>query len=292
MAKQEIVSVPPQSEPTPLSKNELMAQVKLIQEVMKGVMQNGQHYGTIPGCGDKPALLKPGAEKLLMTFRLAAACKVEPLHTEGSEFVGFRVHCPITSIHSGKLIGEGVGECSTREDKYQWRKAVCQEEFDETDPNDRRKKFVRRRAGFGHEAILQVKTNPYDLANTILKMAKKRALVDGTLTTTAASDIFTQDEDIEDQVASQKKTATTPASQPQAKRIPTAPKCGEYAGKPLTEVPDDWLRQYLDMTQADLEDPKKEKHKKSILSMQADLVEEIDRRILAENQADSSGGQS
>ena len=32
-----------------------------------------------------------------------------------------------------------------------------------------------------------------DTYNTVLKMAKKRALVDATLTATAASDIFTQD---------------------------------------------------------------------------------------------------
>ena len=32
-----------------------------------------------------------------------------------------------------------------------------------------------------------------DVYNTVLKMAKKRALVDATLTATAASDIFTQD---------------------------------------------------------------------------------------------------
>jgi hypothetical protein len=35
--------------------------------------------------------------------------------------------------------------------------------------------------------------NPADYFNTCLKMAKKRALVDAVLTSTAASDIFTQD---------------------------------------------------------------------------------------------------
>jgi hypothetical protein len=40
---------------------------------------------------------------------------------------------------------------------------------------------------------MQIRTEPADLANTILKMAKKRALIDAVLTATAASDIFTQD---------------------------------------------------------------------------------------------------
>ena len=50
--------------------------------------------------------------------------------------------------------------------------------------------------------------NPADNYNTVLKMAKKRALVDAVLTATAASDIFTQDlEDITANIA-----AVTPAA--------------------------------------------------------------------------------
>jgi hypothetical protein len=55
----------------PLTANDIKGQVKLIQDVMSAVMSNGEHYGVIPGCGDKPALLKPGAEKLNLTFRMA-----------------------------------------------------------------------------------------------------------------------------------------------------------------------------------------------------------------------------
>ena len=42
---------------TPLGVQEILAQVHLIQEVMAKVMKEGEHYGKIPGCGDKPALL-------------------------------------------------------------------------------------------------------------------------------------------------------------------------------------------------------------------------------------------
>jgi hypothetical protein len=58
-------------ESKPLTVNDIKGQVDLIQNVMKSVMQKDQHYGLIPGCGDKPALLKPGAEKLNLTFRMA-----------------------------------------------------------------------------------------------------------------------------------------------------------------------------------------------------------------------------
>ena len=63
-------------EGSPLTVQSIVAQVKLIQNVMEAVMQGptkehpeGVHYGVIPGC-KKPTLLKPGAEKLSMTFRL------------------------------------------------------------------------------------------------------------------------------------------------------------------------------------------------------------------------------
>ena len=32
---------------------------------MGAAMKDGEHFGKIPGCGDKPTLLKPGAEKAL-----------------------------------------------------------------------------------------------------------------------------------------------------------------------------------------------------------------------------------
>jgi hypothetical protein len=41
--------------------------------------------------------------------------------------------------------------------------------------------------------IQQIRVSPSDMANTILKMAKKRALIDAVLTATGASDIFSQD---------------------------------------------------------------------------------------------------
>ena len=178
----------------PMTAIDIRAQVNRIQEVMRSVMQDGQHYGKIPGAGDKPTLLKAGAEKLIMTFRLAPETEVEPLFLEGG--IGYRVKVKLLTF-DGRFVGSGVGECSSLEEKYKWRGAVCDEEYEETPVDQRRIKFSKK---YGKvEKIKQVRTNPHDQANTILKMAKKRALVDATLTTLGASDIFTQDiEDIED----------------------------------------------------------------------------------------------
>jgi hypothetical protein len=139
----------------PLSVAEMRTQVDHIQQIMKAVMKNNEHYGTIPGCGNKPTLLKPGAEKLGMVFRLIPEYAIEEKELDG----GHREYMVTTKLYhaaTGELAGSGVGMCSTPEKKYKSRP-------------------------------------PSDMMNTVLKMAKKRSHVDAILTATAASDIFTQD---------------------------------------------------------------------------------------------------
>jgi hypothetical protein len=194
---------------TPIQVHE---QVNLIQHVMKEVMKENQHYGKIPGCGDKPTLLKAGAEKLGMTFRLAPRFEITRHDLPGGHRE-YEVKSILTHIDSGLTIGEGLGCCSTMETKYRYRNAK------------------RKCPACGAEAIIQTKKgrnpggywcvpdkggcntnfdpgdpavenqdlgkveNPdiADTYNTVLKMAKKRAQVDAILTATAASDIFSQD---------------------------------------------------------------------------------------------------
>jgi hypothetical protein len=167
-----------------LTAADIRAQVNLIKDVMMEVMQEGTHYGKIPGTNGK-SLWKAGAEKLMATFRLAAKPEVEDLSIGGE--IAYRVVVNLLSAN-GAFVGAGVGECSSAEEKYSWRAAVHSKEWDATPDNRRRVKFYRD----GKE-VQQVRTNPADVANTILKMAKKRAQVDAVITATAASDIFTQD---------------------------------------------------------------------------------------------------
>lgn len=186
----------------PTTAKEIQAQVQVIQQVMAAVMKEGTHYGKIPGCGDKDTLLKPGAEKLMATFKLAADPKVEDL--SNADEVRYRVTVRMMTF-DGRFVGAGIGECSSSEEKYKWRYAVCDEEFDETPEDRRREKWVKKWQKPAYK-IKQVRTNPSDVANTILKMAKKRGLVDGVLTATAASDIFAQD--LEDMPEELRETAT------------------------------------------------------------------------------------
>ncbi len=162
--------------------------VNLIQEVMQAVMKKDTHYGTIPGC-KKPTLYKPGAEVLAATFRIAPSFKVEDLSGNGA--IRYRVVCVGTHQTSGIVMGEGAGECSSDEEKYKWRRVICDEEFDDTPENMRRVKYSKYQGKV--EKTKQLRAEPADAANTILKMACKRAQVAMTLNVTAASDIFSQD---------------------------------------------------------------------------------------------------
>lgn len=168
---------------------EVVAHAKTVQQVMQAVMKPNVHYGAIPGAGDKPTLLKSGAEVLCMTFRIADKYEVSDLSRDG--VIRYRVNCIGERQQSGVPLGSGLGECSTDEEKYRWRKAVCAEEFEATPETHRRLKFGRKQGG--HYTVQQVRTEPADLANTVLKMACKRAKIAMVLNVTAASDMFSQD---------------------------------------------------------------------------------------------------
>ncbi len=189
---------------------DVVAQIALIQNLMKAAMKEGEHFGIIPGC-KKPSLYKAGAEKLGLIFRLTPEFEIS--ERQDGQHREFRITSRLRHIPSGKIVGEGVGSCSTMESKYRFRggekvgtgKSVPKEywnlkkagKFDEM-------KVLIGGEGFGVGKIdgnweiceIGEKMENDSLAdcyNTILKMAKKRAHVDAMLTATAASDIFTQD---------------------------------------------------------------------------------------------------
>lgn len=198
--------------PKPLTAGEMRAHVNRVQEVMQAVMKPETHYGTIPG-SKKPSLYKPGAEVLCVTFHIAPSFQIEDLSDGDS--IRYRVTAVATHQTTGIVLGTGVGECSSNEEKYKWRRAVCQEEFDDTPADRRRIKYGKYQGKV--EKTQQIRTEPADIANTVLKMAVKRAQVAMTLNVTAASDCFTQDiEDLPDHLRDQDEPGApaTPAGPP------------------------------------------------------------------------------
>ncbi len=171
----------------------VVGQVKLIQKLMQTVLKEGEHYGTIPGT-NKPTLYKPGAEKLCLTFRLEPDYEIIKEIRE-KDFIAYTVKC---KLHPMEVTG--IGSCNSRETKYRYHsqstgRPVPKEYWDNRDsailggPQ-----YTTRKKDKQWLIYEQVENeNPWDLDNTLVKMACKRALVAATLNATAASDIFTQD---------------------------------------------------------------------------------------------------
>jgi len=223
-----------------MDSNAVVRQVHLVQEVMNKVMKKDEHYGIIPGC-QKPSLLKPGAEKLGFTFRLAPEYDVKIINMGGAHRE-YQVKCKLRHIPTGAMVGEGDGSCTTMEGKFRFRggdktpteNPVPKEYWNAKSAGDMTKaKEIIGGEGYGvmkdngKWVICELgekveHDNPADYYNTCLKMAKKRAHVDAILTATAASDIFTQDvedmTEVIDQPAEKKPVEKKPdPKQPQSK---------------------------------------------------------------------------
>lgn len=189
----------------------LVQQKAVIQRAFGAVMKEGEHYGIIPGC-QKPSLWQPGADTLCFMFRLRADYEVlTSIQTDGC--ISFTMRCRLYHIETGKEWGSGVGACNTREKRYstQTSERIC--------PKCQKKPgtIIKGKEEYGGGWVCwskqggcgakfaddapEMKTvdvqvaaaGVWDLQNTILKMASKRAKVAAVLTATAASDIFTQD---------------------------------------------------------------------------------------------------
>lgn len=171
---------------------EVRQQVNQIQYLMREVLRDGEHYGTVPGCGNKPTLLQPGAEKIAYMFHFVPTYKVVRSDL-GEGHREYEVECTLTSRDTGEVVGGGLGLCSTMESKYRYRS-----------------KWINGKK------VREENADIADVLNTVLKMAKKRAFVDAVKSTTAASDIFTQD--IEDM------GFTAPPEAPQAPTQPSPTK--------------------------------------------------------------------
>ena len=161
----------------PFTVQEIRKRISMVQGVMKEVMKENTHYGTIPGT-PKPSLWKAGAEVLCLTFRLAPLLESRVVHddpdiewsyhqvkrdrvSDGTTIGYFEVEasCTIQNIE-GQVLSRCSARCSNREAKYR---------------------------GLGL----------FEVRNTVQKIAEKRAFVSAVLLSTGASDIFTQDlEDI------------------------------------------------------------------------------------------------
>jgi hypothetical protein len=147
-----------------MSISEVQKRVLALQQFVNEIMIPDVDYGLIPGC-KKPSLFKSGAEKLCDVFGFSKHVEViNRVEDWDSKIFHYEIKVTLINKRTGLIEAEGVGSCNNRESKY-------------------------------------VKQDPYNILNTLLKMAKKRAIVDAVLSATRSSGLFTQDlEDIKKEV--------------------------------------------------------------------------------------------
>ncbi len=193
----ELIPIPTQ-EPTvglslvhPVARpDELIVFHEEVTQLIQKALKEGIDYGAIPGTGDKPTLLKPGAERLNLAFGASPDYEVTEREVDHDRLVQWSkrkkkwnnktrddrsftweqedgtslgIYRYVTKCRlirqDGRVLATGIGSCSTMESKYIDR--------------------------------------PRDCENTVLKMAQKRAYVAATLNAYGLSNRFTQD--VEDQ---------------------------------------------------------------------------------------------
>ncbi|HBW38297.1 hypothetical protein [Desulfosporosinus sp. BICA1-9] len=176
-----IASIVPEDETTAVAHNAQLIQVvpefaltfneakqrhASLRSFVKELMIPGLDYGLIPGC-QKPSLLKPGAEKLCDIYGFSKLIAVSNRMEDWQDgFFSYEVKATLINKRTGLVEAEGVGCCNSKERKYK-------------------------------------KQDGFSISNTILKMAKKRAIVDAVLSATRSSGIFSQDiEDFKEYEAS------------------------------------------------------------------------------------------
>lgn len=239
----------------PLTVEELHARLEFIRQVMRTEMKEGTDYGKIPGCGDKPGLFQPGAQKLLMTFNLREQVRKETLREYPGMHREYEITVTVFPAGSSPEQGwDGVGTCSTLESKYRYRKA------ERRCPSCGKNCIIQGKAEFGGGWLCWKKKggcgatfaendpkitsqpggtteneDPADAWNTVRKMAFKRALVAASINATNTSELWTQDlEDMSgNEGARRQPTAAKPADKPAPKPPP------QTSAKP---VPKHWKR--------------------------------------------------
>lgn len=139
-----------------LTSEEATRRFQALNEFVQSSMHRGIDYGLISGFS-KPTLLKPGAEKLCDAFGFTKTVEVvNRIEQWDIGVFSYEVKVTLSNKDNGVVEAEGIGSCNSKEVAYRFQ-------------------------------------DPFTIVNTLLKMAKKRALIDAVLSATRSSGLFTQD---------------------------------------------------------------------------------------------------
>ena len=192
-----------------------------LETIHRSLMRPNVDYGPIPGTGDKWSLLKPGAEKLCQFYGLVPEYRARTVQGDGEIAPAYLVEteCRLRQINlesselDGPIVATYIAVCNSHEKKYRYRKG------DRACPTcGAVGAIIKGRAEYGGGWVCLTKKggcgakfrdgdraiegqvigdvvnpDPYELANTILQISLKRALIGATRQATATSALYTQD---------------------------------------------------------------------------------------------------
>ena len=189
-----------------------------LDRIYKSIMKEGTDYGKIPGT-PKPGLWKPGAELLARWLNLVPQSNLtEKAEDWDKPFFMYKVE---TSFYNreGLFVGNGFGSANTGETRHAWRWVP-----ESSVPANLSKESLEPKTENGKK-LFKIPTPPsevFTLQNTVLKMAKKRSFIDGILSITGASRIFTQDIEDEEHSPEQKAQEAKVVGSGTARPIPAS----------------------------------------------------------------------
>ncbi|TWH48510.1 hypothetical protein [Sporomusa sp. KB1] len=201
---------------------EMKSKIGAVQQFVKEVMVEGLDYGVIPYTENR-TLFQPGADKLnaLYGFARYITAKEESKDFKSGHY-DVTVRIQLRHRDTGLVVGEGEGFCATYESKYRYR-WVFESDLPKGIDKDSvlSKNFKSKRSGKEYLKYRLENQDLFDVWNTVLKMAIKRAYVSATLAATGLSGIFQMDEDefeawVEGQEASGKEKLDKQRSAPQS----------------------------------------------------------------------------
>jgi len=283
--------------------------IRRFQAVVREVLTPGTDFGTIPGCGDKPTLLKPGAEKIAKLLKCYDHYEfIEKMEDWDKPLFHYLVRCTLSDMATETKVSSGIGEANSYESKHRYRwipeeqlppgvdKVTTKKrggkqtlfefefalkkretagqygkpetywaKFDVAIQNKTARSVMRKTRKGDEYAGTEVDTdttlyqlpNPdiFDQVNTLVKMAKKRALVDATLSAGRLSELFTQDlEDLTDEpmvvpASSAPKDSAAPSRRTTPADLDAAKAKAEYEAskkKPLGTPPDEFTGELVE----------------------------------------------
>ena len=170
---------------------EAVDQYNMMVEYVQKVMKDGIDYGKVPG-SEKPTLLKPGAEKLQRLFRLHSTIETMEIKEDWDKpFFYYRYKCHV--FLNGEVLAECEGSANSYEKKYRYRYLFDNEITEAEKVNAVSAERISKKTGRAYTSWRVENKEPFDIVNTLQKMAQKRAYVGAILLAANASEFFTQD---------------------------------------------------------------------------------------------------